>query len=197
MFPFDIPNRFRSILAGDFWSTKATDTDTKVTVSSKGLFYWHSDIFIRLRITVKTGKLHSVSLLEMRLSGNRYVGSNPTISARMPVNTVLYADKAVMQKQSIASVYRDRGRWDFHPVGLLIWCSDSSDKDSSSAVRISRDHQFDDGCGGVDMRYGNINPGVFIRRPGMILWQCVRPEGCWSVLTVRRRTRQSGSILMV
>ena len=25
-----------------------------------------------------------------------------------------------MQKQSIASVYRDRDRWDFHPVGLFL-----------------------------------------------------------------------------
>ena len=64
--PVDIPNRFRSILTGDFWSTKVTDTDTKVTVSCKGLFYWHSGILIWLRITVKIGKLHLVSLLEMR-----------------------------------------------------------------------------------------------------------------------------------
>ena len=81
MFPFDIPNVFRSILTGDSWSTKTTDTDTKVTVSCKGLFYWHFGIFISLMITVNIGNLHLVSLLEMRLSGNRYVGSNPTISA--------------------------------------------------------------------------------------------------------------------
>ena len=83
MFPFDIPNVFRSILTGDFWSTKATDTDTKVTVSCKGLFYWHSDIFIRLRITVKIGKLHSVSLLEMRLLGNWHESSNLSVSAKI------------------------------------------------------------------------------------------------------------------
>ena len=38
-------------------------------------------------------------------------------NARKPL---LYADKAVMQRQSIASVYRDRDRWDFHPVGLFL-----------------------------------------------------------------------------
>ena len=81
MFPFDIPNVFRSILTGDSWSKKTTDTDTKVTVSCKGLFYWHSDIFIWLRITVKNGKSHSVSLLEMRLLGNRHESSNLSVSA--------------------------------------------------------------------------------------------------------------------
>ena len=82
MFPFGIPNVFRSIFTGESWSTKNTDTDTKVTVSCKGLFYWHSGIFIWLRITVKIGKLHSVSLLEMRLPGNRHEGSNPSVSAK-------------------------------------------------------------------------------------------------------------------
>ncbi len=34
---------------------------------------------------------------------------------------LLYADKAVMQKQSIASVNRDRDRWDLtYPVGLFL-----------------------------------------------------------------------------
>ena len=95
MFPFDIPNVFRSILTGDFWSTKATDTDTKVTVFGKGLFYWHYDIFIRLRITVKIGRLHSVSLLEMRLLGNWHESSNLSVSAknnddRMNVRSFLF-----------------------------------------------------------------------------------------------------------
>ena len=90
MFPFDIPNRFRSILTGDFWSTKVTDTDTKVTVSCKGLFYWHSGIFIWLRITVKIGKLHSVSLLEMRLSGNRHESSNLSVSASNNLSDIVF-----------------------------------------------------------------------------------------------------------
>ena len=88
MFPFDIPNVFRSILTGDFWSTKTTDTDTKVTVSCKGLFYWHFGIFISLIITVNIGNLHLVSLLEMRLPGNWHEGSNPSVSAKNETGVV-------------------------------------------------------------------------------------------------------------
>ncbi len=41
MFPFDIPNARRYILTGANTRNKLTDTDTKVTVSCKGLFYRH------------------------------------------------------------------------------------------------------------------------------------------------------------
>ena len=43
------------------------------------------------------------------------------IMTKKPCKHLLYADKAVMQKQSIASVNRDRDRWDLtYPVGLFL-----------------------------------------------------------------------------
>ena len=124
MFPFDIPNHFRSILAGDFWSTKATDTDTKVTVSCKGLFYWHSGIFIWLRITVKTGKLHSVSLLEMRLLGNWHESSNLSVSAknddRMNVRSFFVSDIAFCGR----SLEKCKACATLSPLKLRqVWCT--------------------------------------------------------------------------
>ena len=46
------------------------------------------------------------------ICNQQVVGSSPTNGSikKSPVNNVLYADKAVMQKQSIASVNRDRDR---------------------------------------------------------------------------------------
>ena len=82
MIPFVIPNVLIPILTGAIMQTKITDTDNKVTVPVKCLFYWLYELFRWKQITISVGKNLLVSLLEMRLPGNWHESSNLSVSAR-------------------------------------------------------------------------------------------------------------------